>query len=90
MLSQVGSVIEEIGYGVLTEFSGKGIGTTIVRLATEISKAVLLIAWVSEKNRASERCFEKNGFRKLSVNEERTLSTFDKPHFFYCWTKEIK
>ena len=89
-LSQVGVTIEEIGYGVLSGYTGKGIGTAIVSRGAKMCKSALLTAWVSEQNRASERCFEKNGFQKLSLNEERHLSAFSDAHNFYCWIKEIR
>lgn len=85
----MGFVAEEIGYAVLTEYSGRGIGTDIVQYATEISDALMLYAWVSEKNRASERCFEKNGFQKCDAKEERFMNAFNEIHYFYCWTKII-
>ena len=86
-LSQVGVTIEEIGYGVLSEYTGKGIGTAIVHYAEEISNASILCAWVSEKNKASERCFEKNGFNKREINTTRSLAMFNnEEQRFFLWT----
>ena len=48
-----GATAQEIGYGVLSEFSGKGIGTAIVEKVTQICDTSLIVAWVPEKNRAS-------------------------------------
>lgn len=81
---------EEIGYGVMTNFTGRGIGTALVEIGIKLCKASELIAWVSENNRASERCFEKNGFLKLLIKEQRMMSYFTEPHAFYCWRRYTK
>ena len=81
---------EEIGYGVLTDHSGKGIGTALVGTGVKLCKSNNIIAWVSEKNRASERCFEKNGFSRIDTKENRFMSAFNESHVFYCWTKVIR
>lgn len=83
---------EEIGYGVLTCYSGKGIGTALVDTGAKLCKASELTAWVSEKNRASERCFEKNGFLKQNKIELRELVGFQQPEqkqFFFLWSKTM-
>lgn len=80
---------EEIGYGVLTDHSGKGIGTALVSTGVKLCESSKLTAWVSEKNRASERCFEKNGFVRIDTKEKRYMSAFHECHDFYCWTKVI-
>ena len=82
--------IEEIGYGVMTNFTGRGIGTALVGIGVKLCKASELIAWVSENNRASERCFEKNGFLKLLTKEQRMMRYFTEPHAFYCWRRYTK
>jgi len=66
---------EAASSGVLKEFTGRGIGSAIIRYATEVSNAFVLCAWVSDKNRASERYFEKNGFDKLAAKEQRMMSS---------------
>lgn len=81
---------EEIGYGVLTDHSGKGIGTALVSIGVKLCESSKLTAWVSEKNRASERCFEKNGFSRIDTKENRFMSAFNESHVFYCWTKVIR
>lgn len=85
-----GATAQEIGYGVLSEFSGKGIGTAILEKVTQICDTSLIVAWVSEKNRASERCFEKNGFEKQQKRELRKMTSFQESHYFYFWTKQIR
>ena len=74
---------EEIGYGVLTCYSGKGIGTALVGTGAKLCKASELTAWVSEKNRASERCFEKNGFVKTEECRTVHLAAFDRDDVFH-------
>jgi len=81
---------EEIGYGVLTDYSGRGIGTALVGTGVHLCKASKLTAWVSEKNRGSERCFEKNGFEKHPIKQKRLMSYSDQSHDFYFWTKVIR
>lgn len=81
------SFAEEVGYGVMAEFSGRGIGTDIVRRASEMASSMVICAWVSEENRASQRCFEKNGFVQHDICAERSLAAFSKPHKFYFWSK---
>ena len=71
----MGLAAEEIGYGVLTEYSGRGIGTEIVRFSTEKSEALVTCAWVSGNNRGSERCFEKNSFKKL-LNKQKCMLSY--------------
>lgn len=87
-----GKGISEITYGVLTHYSGFGIGTELVRYAlhTHANKNSLFCAWVSDINKASERCFEKNGFTKHTIYKQQSLAIFtDLPHNFYLWTKII-
>lgn len=81
---------QEISYGVLSEFTGKGIGTAIVQKAIQICNTSQIVAWVSEKNRASERCFEKNGFEKQQKRELRYMTSSQEFHYFYFWTKKIR
>lgn len=74
---------EAASSGVLKEFTGRGIGSAIIRYATAVSNAFVLCAWVSDKNRASERCFEKNGFDKLAAKEQRMMSSGNALHDFF-------
>lgn len=66
----------EIAYGVLSAYTGHGIGTAIVSEAAKLCNASFLIAKVSEINKASERCFEKNAFEKFEISEKRDLAVF--------------
>lgn len=78
----------EISYGVLTEESGKGFGTEIIKRTTSLLNGGGISAWVSVNNKASMRCFEKAGFKRVDETEERTLAMFDEPHTFCKWIKE--
>lgn len=81
----MGSAAQEIAYGVLSAYTGQGIGTSIVGQAAKQCDGSVLIAKVSEKNRASERCFEKNSFEKFETNEVRHLAAFGDDHNFNLW-----
>lgn len=84
--------VEEIGYGVLSNHSGKGIGTALVDAGVKLCKSSKLTAWVSEKNKASERCFEKNGFVKQNKVDIRVLAGFqqsEQKQLFFLWSKMI-
>lgn len=81
--------IPEISYGVLSDESGKGYGTEIIRQTCLAIKHSAVKAHVSEKNIGSIRCFEKNGFVKTSYSETRELALFDEPHLFYKWIKYL-
>ncbi len=76
---------QEIAYGVMSSYTGQGIGTAIVSEAAKQCAAPFLTAKVSEKNRASERCFEKNGFHKYEIGEKRHLAAFGEDHNFNLW-----
>ena len=81
----MGSAAQEIAYGVLSAYTGQGIGTSIVNEAAKQCDGAFLIAKVSDKNVASERCFEKNGFEKFETNELRHLAAFGEDHHFNLW-----
>ena len=61
----------EIGYWIGHEYWGKGIGTTVVsellRMALNEHKLYRVYAQVFEKNIASSRVLEKNGFIKEAI-----------------------
>lgn len=75
----------EISYGVLTEESGKGFGTEIIKRTTSLLNGGRISAWVSVNNKASMRCFEKAGFKRVDETEERNLALFEEPQLFYKW-----
>lgn len=60
--------IEVAGYSVLSECTGKGYGKKIIHCAIGIYPPpyihLPIIAWVSEHNLASIRCFEENNFTR--------------------------
>lgn len=80
----------EISYGVLTEESGKGYGTEIIQRTTSTVKSNQVIAWVSENNKASIRCFEKCGYKKLELTEVRTLALIEESQIFCKWYKNLQ
>ena len=78
----------EIGYGVLSSYSGKGVGTAIINYVIRDNQDKTIIAWVSDQNRGSEKCLEKNGFSKTLENNKRHLLMYNEEHTFYKWVKE--
>jgi len=71
-LEDVDEITSEISYGVISEFTGLGIGTFIVRSATTILNKKL-VAWVANDNIPSIKCFEKNSFAKTDETQIRNL-----------------
>ncbi|MGM9778084.1 MAG: GNAT family N-acetyltransferase [Prevotella sp.] len=78
--------------GVLSEYSGKGIGTYTVQKRLEIIQALggrTCITWISEHNIASYRRFIKEGFTRTNEYEIRNLPLLGGEHKFYKWIKEL-
>lgn len=55
------------GYSVLSEYAGKGYGSQIIKMSVDYLKDNFgqdkkIIAWVSENNIASQKCFKNNSF----------------------------
>ena len=78
-------VAQKLTIGVISSYTDRGIGTAIVSEAANLCVAPFLIANVSEKNRASERCLEKNGFKKYETSDKRHLAAFGEDHNFNLW-----
>lgn len=85
-LEDVDEITSEISYGVISEFTGLGIGTFIVRSATTILNKKL-VAWVANDNIPSIKCFEKNSFAKTDETQIRNLPLLGGEHVFYKWEK---
>lgn len=79
-LSQNDDFLEIDGYSVLSEYSGRGFGKAIIKymsspdsydnITVSICKWGGEIAWVSELNIASLKCFLSNGFEIVSGKEK--------------------
>ena len=80
--------IVEISYGVLTQASGKGIATALIKNAIMQYPNKTFVAWVSEHNVGSEKCLMKNGFIKLNEVETRFLALKGTQHRFYKWERK--
>lgn len=85
-LEYVDDITSEISYGVISEFTGLGIGTFIVRSATTILDK-RIVAWVANDNIPSIKCFEKNFFTKTEELQIRNLPLLGGEHVFYKWVK---
>lgn len=78
--------------GVLTEFSGRGIGTYTVKTRIDIIHSLgggTCITWISEDNIGSYKRFEKNGFVRTDEYEVRNLPLLGGEHKFYKWVKKV-
>lgn len=74
----------------LSDFMGKGIGT--YALAMQIFEIQLvtigeIVSWVSDKNIASYKRYEKLGFIRMDEFEIRNLPLLGGEHKFYKWIK---
>ncbi len=78
----------EISYGVLTEASGKGVATALVKNVLSEYPNKDVIAWVSEHNIGSKRCLIKNGFVQFNEIETRYLALPASEHKFYKWVRK--
>ena len=82
---------EAASSGVLSDFMGKGIGT--YALAMQIFEIQLvttrggIVSWVSDKNIASYKRYEKLGFIRMDEFEIRNLPLLGGEHKFYKWIK---
>lgn len=88
-----GTMFEALSSGVLTEFTGMGIGTMLVKWRDEIIESLggkSIITWIAEDNIASYRRFEKLGYARTKEKEIRNLPLLGGEHVFYKWIKEIK
>ena len=78
----------EISYGVLSECTGKGIASAMIKQVCKDYNDWTIIAWVSEDNVGSERCLMKNGFVKLQEIDTRMLPLEGREHKFYKWERK--
>lgn len=88
-------IIEEkkydIGYGILSQYKGKGYGTQMISLIKDIvkkKKGSIIQAWISKRNYGSRRIVEKNGFVETALTEIRVLPLLQNSNEFSLW--EIK
>ena len=77
----------EISIGVLTEFSGIGIGAYMISSALTLAEGKRIIAWIAEDNIASIKSFKKNSFIKSDDRQIRDLPLLGGEHVFYKWVK---
>lgn len=82
---------EAASSGVLTEYMGKGIGTyALLNQVAEIRKKGYgggILSWVSDKNIASYKRYEKLGFIRTGEFEVRNLPLLGGKHKFFKWIK---
>lgn len=76
--------------GILTEYSGRGIGTYIIERIDNIAKNKGIkkhIAWISEQNISSYKRYIKLGYQKTEETDQRDLPLLGGVHTFYKWVK---
>lgn len=81
---------EAASSGVLSEYMGKGIGTYALAMQVcEIEKLSIerVSSWVSDRNIASYKRYEKLGFIRTDEFEVRNLPLLGGEHKFYKWIK---
>ncbi len=74
--------------GLLTEYSGQGIGTYMINTIDEIAKSKNIkrhVAWVSEHNVGSFKRLVKLGYRQLEETEQRNLPLLGGMQTFCKW-----
>lgn len=67
---------EAASSGVVKDYTGRGIGTYLVKERIELAKAQgakQLSSWIADENPQSWRRFEKLGFKKTDESEERMI-----------------
>lgn len=78
----------EIGYGVLSSYTGLGVATAIIGFVVKDNEGKKIIAWVSDKNIGSEKCLLNNGFIKTTETDKRFLELDKEQHTFYKWERK--
>lgn len=76
--------------GILTEYSGRGIGTYIIESIDNIAKQKgkkKHIAWISENNISSYKRYIKLGYQKTEETDQRDLPLLGGMQTFYKWVK---
>ena len=84
---------EAASSGVLSKYMNRGIGTFALSVRVleieKICKKGMIISWMSDKNIASYKRFEKLGFVRTDEFEIRNLPLLGGEHKFYKWVKNI-
>lgn len=89
--------VDKISYelsssGVISQFTGKGIGSYTVRVRLEIIQDIggkKCITWIAENNIASYKRFINEGFVRTKEYEIRNLPLLGGEHKFYKWIKVL-
>ena len=83
---------EAASSGVLKEYTGRGIGTWMVKKRIDLAKeqgAKLISTWVANENAHSWKRFEKCGFQKTGEFEKREMLLLGGKHIFYKWVRQL-
>lgn len=84
---------EAASSGVLSEYTGRGIGTWLVKKRIELAReqgAKNIISWIAEENPQSWKRFEKLGFQKTDIHEDRMIIGCGGMKVFYKWILPLK
>ena len=85
--------MEAASSGVLTEYTGRGIGTWTVGERIQLAKeqgASILSSWIADENPRSWKRFEKLGFQKTDEQEERLIARGGGMKLFHKWICLLK
>lgn len=85
-------LFEYSSMNIFEKWSGMGIGSYIyIYREREVVNhgGAIIYTWISEQNRRSWRCAEKNGFLKTEEMEIRNLPLLGGNHIFYKWVKQL-
>lgn len=81
--------LAEISYGISQNYAGKGFGKKLIKQTVDYvfckDSIQAVEAIISEKNVASVKCVEVNGFFKTNKSEERFLELPKEKHMFYAY-----
>ena len=83
---------EAASSGVLKEYTGRGIGTWLVKKRIELADelgAKVISTWVADDNPRSWKRFEKLGFQKTDVQDDRVFIGGGMK-VFHKWTLSLK
>ena len=79
--------------GVLKEYTGRGIGTCLVKERIELAKkqgAKQISSWIADENLHSWKRFEKLGFVKTDISEDRMIACGGGMKTFHKWVLPLK
>jgi len=84
---------EAASSGVLKDYTGRGIGTWMVKKRIDLAQyqgANVIFSWVADENAQSWKRFEKLGFQKTDEQVEKMIDCFGGKKLFHKWILSLK